>query len=51
MLDQGDSKGTKDQLSYINHLYIFIPTTYISIEDIDLMWEDFIGLYMLIILL
>jgi hypothetical protein len=35
MLDQGDSKGVKDQLTFINHLYIFIPTAYISIEEIE----------------
>jgi hypothetical protein len=33
----------------VNHTYKFISTTCIKIEDKDLVWEDFIGFYELMI--
>ncbi len=34
-------KRARDQLSHINHSYIFLPTTCTSTQDIDLVWDGF----------
>jgi hypothetical protein len=41
-------KKVGDQLGNINHLYRFLFTTYTSIENVDLVWEDFAILYIFI---
>jgi hypothetical protein len=38
-------KRAKDQLSHINCIYIFFPTTCTSAQDIDLIWDDFLEFY------
>jgi hypothetical protein len=47
MLHQ-DTSRAKDQLSHINHSYVFLPTTCTSTQDIDLVWDDFSKFYNLI---
>jgi hypothetical protein len=41
-------KRTRDKLTHINYSYKFLPTTYKSIEDVDLLWEDFVNFYIFI---
>jgi len=41
-------KKARDQLTHINCSYKFLPITYTSTKDVDLMWEDFANFYALI---
>ncbi len=41
-------KRARDQLSHINHSYIFLSITYTTTKDVDIDWNDFAKFYKLL---